>query len=272
MARPCPCQARLAADSDEALSFKARDILSRLAAHTAAPPVSSSDGQLRSRDGNAMGAATTAKPATSSLTGSVVGSILPATVPRGGIFAAATAAVLSTTAAAAAATVRPKLRAITIDMSGLLGDKDVNDAYTHAMLLVPGVTSVSVDGPRSRAVVFSHLQGDEVRPSLLRAIASVSELHAHAQAAAACGSASGGAALSTANAVYLDDEAEAGDDFFGEGAVAERRGRETVEQRLARRRRLAAGTGGAPETSGADENNAAGLMGLAKAAASWIGW
>lgn len=51
-------------------------------------------------------------------------------------------------AAAAAAAKKRTPRAITIDMTGLLGDKALNDAYTHALLLVVGVTSVTMDPVR----------------------------------------------------------------------------------------------------------------------------
>jgi hypothetical protein len=210
---------------------------------------------------------------------------------------AARAPAPSSTATAARAALKPsmfanakshvahKTRTITIDMTGLLpapgtsSARQVADAYTHALLLVPGVTSVSIDTASSRAVIFSRSSDSEdVRPALLRAVNSVREVQLEQQreaAAAAAAAASDGRSYgaaqvvgspsmpSTSAAMYLDEEEE--DDFFGDGAVAERRGRETVEERLARQRRQqqqqqeqAAGEGGV-------------LDGIAKGVAAWMG-
>lgn len=178
-----------------------------------------------------------------------------------------------------------KSRTITIDMAGLLpapgtsAGRQVADAYTHALLLVPGVTSVSIDAASSRAVIFSRGSGcDDVRPALLRAVNSVREIQLEQQreaaaAAAAAVSAAGGSAISggvaspsmpsTSAAMYLDEDEE--DDFFGDGAVAERRGRETVEERLARQRRQQHHQ----QDQIAAESGV--LDGIAKGVAAWMG-
>ena len=155
---------------------------------------------------------------------------------------------------------RKQPRAITVDMTGLLGDKQLNDAYTHALLLVIGVTSVTMDPKNNRVIVFSH-SAEEIRPALMRAINGVRELHQQA-----VGSRTPLAALD--QATYLDDEEE--DDFFGEGTISERQSHMSVEERIARRKAAKAASGsGDPSGLGA---GGGGLFGMAKAATSWLGW
>jgi len=174
-------------------------------------------------------------------------------------------------AAASATATRPKMRTVTVDMTGLLplpgapGAKQVVDAYTHALLLVPGVTSVSIDTASFRAVVFVRCaSAEDVRPGLLAAVNGVREVQLQQERDAAGGGAHDGSPSvpSSSALMYLDEDEE--DDFFGDGAVAERRGRETVEERLARQRREQEKLG----ESSADEGV---LGGIAKGVASWMG-
>ncbi len=172
--------------------------------------------------------------------------------------------------AAAAEAAKPKMRTVTVDMTGLLpppgspGTKQVVDAYTHALLLVPAVTSVSIDPTTFRAVVFVRCAcADDVRPALLAAVNGVREVQAQQQrdSFGSSGAPSSPSVPSSSALMYLEEEEE--DDFFGDGAVAERRGQETVEERLARQRREQAG-----KTAVADEGV---FGGIAKGVASWMG-
>lgn len=144
-------------------------------------------------------------------------------------------------------------RTITIDLTGQMGDRELNDAYTHALLLVSGVTSVTMDPKNRRVVVFSHREG-ELRPALMEAINRVREVHAEQLGE---GAREPLAALD--QAVYLDDEDE--EEVFGEGAVAEKMRTETVEARLARRRAEKAGKEAPPQQEG-----------IVDSVLSWIGW
>jgi hypothetical protein len=197
-------------------------------------------------------------------------SIIKALEKHGGGAAAAKPALARKSMFAAATATATKLKTVTIDLTGLIpppgtpSAKQITDAYTHALLLVPGVTSVSVNTAISRAIVFVNPASEnDIRPALLRAVNSVREVQlqqAREMEAASSHSASPTLPRNAA-AVYLEEEEE--DDFFGDGAVAERRGRETVEERLARQRRATA------NQSSGEEGTVIGS--LAKGVASWMG-
>jgi len=219
----------LAADND-AESYLADAILTKLGVGT--DSTSMSDGGMSTPTKAPVAAAGGGRAASSAGAGTVPG---------------------STSRPGDAATPRRGPRTITIDLTGQMGDRQLNDAYTHALLLVSGVTSVTMDPKNRRVVVFSHSDG-ELRPALMEAINRVRELHAEQ-----LGDGAREPLAALDQAVYLDDEDE--EEVFGEGAVAERARAETVEARLARRRAEKEGAS-VPEPE----------AGIVDSVLSWIGW
>lgn len=61
-------------------------------------------------------------------------------------------------AALAPAPAPPKkdVRGVQLNMDGLLGRKDQEDQYIRALLLVDGITSVTIDRTRAVAIVYTH--------------------------------------------------------------------------------------------------------------------
>eukprot|EP01138_Halocafeteria_seosinensis_P001739 gb/GECG01001782.1/.p1 GENE.gb/GECG01001782.1/~~gb/GECG01001782.1/.p1 ORF type:complete len:272 (+),score=34.76 gb/GECG01001782.1/:1-816(+) len=123
---------------------------------------------------------------------------------------------------------RKKPKAVTISMKGLLGDREADKAYTQALLMVYGVLSVTVDPKNERVIIYTN-RSDEIRHKLVESIEDVKKRYGGNKQVDR-------QPLGDLSASYLDDEEE--DDFLGEGTVTERTC-ETIEQRIARKRREA---------------------------------
>lgn len=130
-------------------------------------------------------------------------------------------------------------------------------------------------------LVYTHAD-EEIRPNLTRAIENVRDIHREALGLPIPASTAAGAATATGGAggpstraalapmdqaTYLDDEE---DDFFGEGAIAERYQHESVEERIARKKREKAAADAEAAEPRARKRDV--LFSMAKAATSWFGW
>lgn len=117
-----------------------------------------------------------------------------------------------------------KPRTLTIKVDGL-DTAAGRDGVIKALLKVVGVTSVTVDTKRGQAIVLTHKQ-EELRPQLMEALQ---------KAQAEC-TAAGGRTPFKALDESLDYLDEDDDTVFGEGAIAQRTGRTSLEARLAEKR------------------------------------
>jgi hypothetical protein len=169
-------------------------------------------------------------------------------------------------------------------MKGSMGGKEAQDAYVEAILLLPGVTSVTVDAvsttslcfvapiciqlyvhnthspQRKEKVVVYTADVDSVKPRLAGAIRGVRTRFGLVS------DKSGGEALgpsAAANAYYGDEDEDEAYTANKKNTITDNAGIETVEQRMARKRRARAAAKGA-------ENAGGGIMGAVANVGSWL--
>jgi hypothetical protein len=180
----------------------------------------------------------------------------------------------SSSGAAPIKAAKKEVRGVQLNMDGLLGKTEQEDAYIRALLLVDGVTSVTIDKVREIAIVYT-TEEKEMKPLLYAKVQQV------------CDSIRDSLGLRRINvakndrAAYLaddDEDDESGDendeeDFFSQGAYNKQKivtlnkdganaNKPTVKTAEERMREKDAKAAAAPE---AQSSSRGGLL-------SWFGW
>jgi len=171
-----------------------------------------------------------------------------------------------------------KAKALKVSMKGALGGREAQSAYVEAILLLPGVTSVTIDTvcfalldtlkltstptmfhfsqSKDKIVVYT-TEADTVKPKLAGAIRTVRTRFG--LIAAGNGRALGPSAA--ANAYYGDEDEDEAYESSAKNTITDNAGVETVEARMARKRRARAAAKGG-------ENQ--GIMGAVANVGSWL--